>query len=49
MATIGFIGAPYSVYENAGTAVLTIGVISGVLDVNVYLNVQLQEGSAVGM
>ena len=49
VATIGFIDAPYYVNETAGIATLTIGVINGTIDVSVSLNVQLQDGSAVGM
>ena len=49
VATIGFIGAPYYVNESSGTATLTIGLINGIIDVSVSLNVQLQDGSAVGM
>ena len=49
VATIGFIGAPYYVNESTGTATLTIGLIVGIIDVSVSLNIQLQDGSAVGM
>ena len=49
MATIGFIDVPYYVNESSGTATLTIGLIEGTIDVSVSLNVQLQDGSAVGM
>ena len=49
VATIGFIGAPYYVNESSGTATLFIGLIVGIIDVSVSLNVQLQDGSAIGM
>ena len=48
VATIGFIGAHY-VNESSGTETLTIGLIEGTIDVSLSLNVQLQDGSAVGM
>lgn len=48
MATVGFTETSYTVDEDAGTASVMIGVISGTIQRDVSLLLSLADGSAIG-
>ena len=49
MAVIGFLAVSVNVSEDAGQAILEIGIISGILQRDVSLELVLINGSASGM
>ena len=48
MTTIGFISQSVSAMENDGQAILTIGILSGSLLMDISVQISLIDGSAVG-
>ena len=48
VATVGFIKTSYNVNEYDGTATLMIGVISGIIERDIFLSISQLNGSANG-